>query len=98
MHHGHLATWGLAPLGVLGGCIVLLAFLSRRLQAAADQRHPLTHLATDRFMRRRHGRGYGSVALRHLRHDPVLARQLRWIDRIKLVAFLAWLLFLAALA
>lgn len=97
MHHGHLAAWGLAPLSVLGACILVLAFLSRRLQSVADQRYPGIHIATDRIMRRRHGRGYGAVALRHLRHDPLFARRMRLIAGVKLVAFIAWLLFLAAL-
>lgn len=97
MHHGSLPVWGVLPLALFLLCWLALARLGQRVRALAMARHPEAFPATERILRARHGRGGGTLPLDHLRHDPVIAAEMRKIDRVKILALVAWLLFMTAL-
>lgn len=98
MHHGSLPVWGIAPLALFLLCWLVLAGLGRRVRALAAARYPGSFVATERILRARHGRGAGTSPLDHLRHDPVIAAEMRKIGRVRIMAIIAWLLFMTALA
>lgn len=97
MHHAALPTWGIIPLVLFLLCWLTLAWLGRRVRAMAMARHPDSFAATERILRVRYGRGAGTSPLNHLRHDPVIAAEIRIIERVKILALVFWLLFMVAL-